>query len=955
MKRWLILLILALLLAALALSARLWLPPLLTFVGTNSDLIQGTADLVQLFLWLGAAALAVSGYLRRRAEPPAPATHTQIQTGGGATISGQVDTGGGDFAGRDLNLIVNRSADDILKTFRPRISTAALHQATQKYLHYLLDRHRYLNLKGMGVSDRVPLRLPLLDLYVPLKARLELPEGETWKRDLRLAGRQLSDEEQQAITGRLSEPQPVLDLLQQHDGLVILGDPGAGKTTFLKFVALRLALGQGDSLGLGKRLPVLVPLSAYANALAADDVRLDDFIAAYFHDTVGADLPIAPMLDEAFKQGTAMILLDGLDEVKDPSLRHVVVERVVNFYTIHRRAGNKFVLTSRIVGYRAVRPTAEALHECTLIDFEDSEIDTFVTRWTSAVEKQAQGDSAVAQADAKRERRDLLDAIQHNPGVRRLAANPLLLTILALMKRQGVTLPERRVELYDQYVRTLLSSWNRARGLGRPPVRDLDVVQTVRILAPLALWMHQENPGVGLVKRQDLRRRLESIYTERGEPDPEAAARQFLIDVREHAGILLERGPGEYGFIHLTFEEYLAAMAIALQGQGDCRPIVDFIGSHVGDAPWREVSLLAIAYVGIIQQLDRVAGDVVQSLVAERPGDPGEAVVLAGDAVLDVGTGGVPIHSRQQVIDELVVAMQDAAAAPRTRRRAGWLLGNLRWQPPDLDTFIEISPGQFLYGKDKEPREINHRYWIAKYPVTNAQYARFITDDGYDQRQFWGKEGWAWREKEERKEPAGWNDPDWNNSIFPVVYVTWFEAQAYCNWLNTHLQTLSIDDDKQVPIRQDYQVRLPTEEEWERAIRSTDGREYPWEDNFNSAYANTAETSISTTAVCTYPQGANPKGVWDGAGNVWEWAVSRWEPGSSSRVLRGGSWIDPPMGTLAAPFETRARPAAMTTASGFALWCPWFSGLLTSDFWFLIPVMLTTGGRFGGGIVPSKS
>ena len=109
------------------------------------------------------------------------------------------------------------------------------------------------------------------------------------------------------------------------------------------------------------------------------------------------------------------MLLDGLDEVKDLALRHTVVERVTDFYTFQRRKGNKFVLTSRVVGYRAVRPTAEGLVECTLVDFDDDEIAAFVERWTAALERQAQGDTATAAADAERERRELLDAIQRNP------------------------------------------------------------------------------------------------------------------------------------------------------------------------------------------------------------------------------------------------------------------------------------------------------------------------------------------------------------------------------------------------------------------------------------------------------------------------------------------------------------------------------------------------------------
>jgi len=182
-------------------------------------------------------------------------------------------------------------------------------------------------------------------------------------------------------------------------------------------------------------------------------------------------------------------------------------------------------------------------------------------------------------------------------------------------------------------------------------------------------------------------------------------------------------------------------------------------------------------------------------------------------------------------------------------------------------------------------------YWIGKTEVTNAQFRPFVEGDGYTNQAYWTATGWAWREAQQRTQPAYWNDPQWNAPEQPVVGVSWHEALAYVRWLSAQAG---------------HPFRLPSEAEWEKAARGTDGRIWPWGDAWAAGLANTSEAGINKPEpVGQYPEGASPYGALDMAGNAWEWCATVYKPypyalddestaayleGERVRVLRGGSW-----------------------------------------------------------------
>ncbi|MCU0917994.1 MAG: NACHT domain-containing protein, partial [Planctomycetes bacterium] len=455
-----------------------------------------------------------------------------------------------------------------------------LSSAEERYSALLRDELGMIRM--MGSPDIPNLPVETLDTFVHLNI------STAWHSEdrFRLDPRETRGEAPQDLT-----PDAVLRLaFEKSRTLLIIGDPGSGKTTLMKYYAMSCLSTDGwRRFGFEEApLPIYLPLRDIPFDRDGRPLSLAESIAAWPQKH---DLDLAPgQFERWLRSRRTLLLLDGLDEIRSLENRRSVCQWIGQNATDLRLKNALYVVTSRWTGYRKLDQIELACSHlrADVRDFSRPQQDEFLTNWFTAAflrEPRPAGEPLAAwRQDRKKEAlwhaqqiMNYLD-LDRNKSIRDLAAVPLLLQIIAVIWKERGIRPRTRLDLYSVVMSYLLEY--------RDANRDLEplfsVEESLRVLMPAALWM-QEDLQMDEVEKGRLHEKMQpKIHS----IDPHLSARRLFENLRDRAGIIADYSTTAYIFRHKSFREYLAGREIAARRLTPAR--LRRLAGHLGDDWWEE-------------------------------------------------------------------------------------------------------------------------------------------------------------------------------------------------------------------------------------------------------------------------------------------------------------------------------------------------------------------------------
>ncbi|MEO1590859.1 MAG: NACHT domain-containing protein, partial [Cyanobacteria bacterium J06632_22] len=374
--------------------------------------------------------------------------------------------------------------------------------------------------------------------------------------------------------------QPGLDCIMQHRRLMILGKPGSGKTTFLKYIAVLC----NQQKQLPDYLPFFIQLRDFAEQ--PSQMTLADYFMAECHKNDIEEIDAQQLL----KNSRILFLLDGLDEVRDCDKRFVsrqIQEFAKEFANEARH--NRIIVTCRLA---AQERFFEGFTEVEIADFSESQIQFFAQKWFDSHLLSVGKSGATVQ--------EFMRSLNQHIRIRELASNPLLLTLLCLVFDDSKGFPLNRSDLYVQSLDVLLKRWDANRGIVRSQAYEsLSLRRKEDLLSQIAFETFSNRE---LFFRNNTAEKIIEKYIRnlpQSSDDPETLrldSQEVLNTIEIQHGLLLARARGIYSFSHLTFHEFFTARKIAKNSGPEAqRRALTHLAKHLNDPRWEEVFLLVLS------------------------------------------------------------------------------------------------------------------------------------------------------------------------------------------------------------------------------------------------------------------------------------------------------------------------------------------------------------------------
>lgn len=411
-----------------------------------------------------------------------------------------------------------------------------------------------------------------------------------------------------SLSGVQEERVPGLKAVRKYSKLMILGKPGAGKTTFLKYLAIQCIDGAFKK----DLVPLFITLKDFAET--PNQPSLLEYLTQLFERYgIAAETKVktgvwtalmsgnATPVELLLRQGRIFVLLDGLDEVREMDSSRVLnqIQAFANQFS-----KNPFVITCRIA---AREYTFERFTEVEVADFDDQQIATFANQWFQAK-------NALLKAEK------FIKKLKENKGIQELATSPLLLTLLCLVFQEAGSFPANRSELYKEGLDILLKKWDRKRNIKRDQVyHKLSLERKEDLLSQIALDTFKQ--GNYFFKQTEAERYIKRYIQNLPNASQDEEALQLdseavLKSIEAQHGLFVERARGIYSFSHLTFHEYFTARKIVTSADADSL-LLELV-THITDKRWREVFLLTVGMLEDAEILLQQMKHQIDSILAQH-------------------------------------------------------------------------------------------------------------------------------------------------------------------------------------------------------------------------------------------------------------------------------------------------------------------------------------------------